>query len=116
MAAAVVCVVSNDAERLRLRLDGPRQGYDTLEYGSKRVKEYFKRPQDVLDAIRSLGRLGLSVSLPDLGSDGQMFFRIQGRTLSVVQILELVDGNNLDSRAIREYGIKERGKAVGRGA
>jgi hypothetical protein len=76
------------------------------------MNEYFKRPQDVLDAIRSLGRLGFSVSLPDFGSDGQMFFRIQGRKLSVGQILELVDENNLDSRAIREYGTKEQGQAA----
>lgn len=55
------------------------------------MNAYFKRPQDVLDAVRSLGRLGLSVSLPDLISDGQMLFTIEGRRLSAAQILELFD-------------------------
>jgi hypothetical protein len=76
------------------------------------MNEYFKRPQDVLEAVRSLGRLGLSVSLPDLRSDGQIFFRIEGRKLSVAQILELFDKNELDPMVIREFGVRERVHAV----
>jgi hypothetical protein len=76
------------------------------------MKEYLKRPQDVLEAVRSLGRLGLSVSLPDLRSDGQMFFRIEGRKLSVAQILELFDKNKLNPMVIREFGAKEQVHAV----
>ena len=89
-------------------------GYDTLENGfeAQQMNEYFKRPQDVLDAVRSLGRLGLSVSLPDLRSDGQMFFRIEGRELSVVQILELFDKNKLNPMVIREFDAKEQVHAV----
>jgi hypothetical protein len=70
------------------------------------MNEYFDRPQDVLDALRSLWRLGLSVSLPDLRSDGQMFFRIEGRKLSVAQIIGLFDNNKLDPVAIRECGFQ----------
>jgi hypothetical protein len=72
------------------------------------MNEYSKRPRDVLEAVRSLGRLGLSVSLPDLRSDGQMFFRIDGRELSVAQILELFDKNKLDPMVIREFGAWEQ--------
>ena len=76
------------------------------------MNEYFKRPQDVLDALRSLGRLRLSVSSPDLKSDGQMFFRIDGHQLSVAQILELFDKNKLDPMVIREFGAKVQVRAA----
>ena len=89
-------------------------GYDTLENGfeAQRMNEYFKRPQDVLEAVRSLGRLGLSVSLPDVRSDGQMFFRIEGRKLSAAQILELFDKNKLDPMVVRRFGAWEQVRVV----
>jgi hypothetical protein len=70
------------------------------------MNDYFRRPREVLDALRFLGRSGLRVSLPELRSGGQMFFKIEERMLSVGQILELVDRNRLDSVAIREYGTQ----------
>lgn len=68
------------------------------------MNEYFRRPQDVLKAIRSLGNLGLSVSLPDLRVNGEMFFRIEGREVSVAHILELHDKNELEATALRQFG------------
>lgn len=62
------------------------------------------RPLDVINAVRSLGKLGLSVSLPNKTSTGEMFFRVEGRDLSVAQILELLDKNELDLGGIRQFG------------
>jgi len=80
------------------------------------MKEYFNRPQDVINAVRSLGRSGLSVSLPDLRANGEMFFRIEGRELSVLQILKLLDEHRLNPKMIREFTAQQRVAAVGCGA
>jgi len=59
------------------------------------VNDYLKRPQDVIDALRSLWNSGLSVSLPELAPNGEMFFKIDGCVLTVAQILELLDRDEL---------------------
>jgi hypothetical protein len=80
------------------------------------MKEYFKRPQDVVNAVRSLGSFGLSVSLPDLRANGEMFFRIEGRELSVLQILELLDEDRLNLKMIRKFTTQQNLAAVSCGA
>lgn len=77
------------------------------------MNEYFRRPLDVIDALRSLVRLGLSVSLPEVRSDGEMFFRIDSRELSVVQILDLADKNKLDPAVIRRVVGQQKAAAAG---
>ena len=67
------------------------------------MKEYVNRPLDVLNAVRSMGRSGFSVSLPHRAADGEMFFKIEGYKLTVAQILELVDKNKLDLVSIRHF-------------
>lgn len=79
------------------------------------MDEYFKRPKDVLDAIKSLGRLGIPVSLPDFRSDGEMFFRIGGHELSVAQMLELFDKKELHAMALRESHGEKQVRAAGSG-
>jgi len=66
------------------------------------VKDYFKRPQDVLNALRSLGSLGLSVSLPQT-ANGEMFFKVDRWELTVAEILELYDNDKLDRAGIRQF-------------
>jgi hypothetical protein len=70
------------------------------------VKDYLKRPQDVVAAVRSLRSEGLSVSLPHQTADGEMFFEIEGYALTVAQILELFDKNELGRAGIRQSGTK----------
>jgi len=80
------------------------------------MNEYFKRAQEVIDAVRSLGRSGLTVSLPDLRANGEMFFKIEGHEFSVPQILELVEGGRLHPKAIREFPARQNIAALGCGA
>jgi hypothetical protein len=72
------------------------------------MKDYFRRSQDLIDAVRSLRRSGLSVSLPHQTANGEMFFEIEGYVLTVAQILELLDKNELDRVSIRQFGAKQR--------
>jgi hypothetical protein len=74
----------------------------------QRVKDYLRRPQDVMDAVQSLRRSGLSVSLPHQTANGEMFFEIDGYVLTVAQILELLDKNELDHVGIRRFAAKGR--------
>jgi len=70
------------------------------------VKDYLKRSQDVIQAVRSLCSSGLPVSLPDLTAEGEMFFKIGGCVLTVAHILELLDKNELGPAGIRQFGAK----------
>jgi hypothetical protein len=79
------------------------------------MNEYFKRPQDVVNAVRFLGRLGLSVSSPNMRTNGEMFFKIEGQELSVVQILELVDNDKLNPMTIRQFAAQRHVRAAGCG-
>ena len=96
-------------ERIRLfqdhsKISGRHQLKSKLEVGN--VKDYVNRPLDVLNAVRSLGRSGFSVSLPDRAADGEMFFKIAGYELTVAQLLELMDRNRLDLVSIRYFAAK----------
>ena len=70
------------------------------------MKDYLKRPLDVMDALRLLRRSGFSVSLPNQSADGVMFFEVEGCALTVAQILELRDTKKLDRVGIRQFGVK----------
>ena len=70
------------------------------------MKDYLKRPLDVIDTLRLLRRSGFSVSLPKQSESGVMFFEIEGCVLSVAQILELRDTKKLDRVGIRQFGGK----------
>lgn len=72
------------------------------------VKDYFRRPRDVVAAVRSLGRLGLSVSLPRQAANGEMCFEIEGCVLSVAQILALWDRDDLNRAAILSLSAKTK--------
>lgn len=76
------------------------------------MKDYLKRPLDVIDALRLLRRSGFSVSLPKQAANGVMFFEVEGYVLTVAQILELRDTKKLDRVGIRQFGlIAERTRA-----
>jgi hypothetical protein len=65
------------------------------------VKDYNERTEDVVNAIRALRRMGMRVGLPHQTADGVMFFQLDDYTLTVTQILELLDQNRLDREGIR---------------
>ena len=66
-----------------------------------RMKDYSERPEDVINAVRSLRRSGMDVGMPCQTPEGTMIFQLDGYTLSVAQILELLDRNRLDRDGIR---------------
>ena len=70
------------------------------------MKEYFQRSQDVVAAIRALGKLGLSVSLPRKAANGEICFQIEGRVLSLTQILTLWDRKELNRSAILKLNTR----------
>ncbi len=70
------------------------------------MKDYLKRPQDVANAVQSLRNAGLSVSLPHQTANREMFFEIEGYVLTVAQILELFDKNELGQAGIHKSGTK----------
>ena len=76
------------------------------------MKDYLKRPQDVMKAVRLLRCSGLSVSLPYQTANQQMCFEVEDWILTAAQILELLDKNNLDPEGIRRSGAK-RSKDAG---
>jgi len=74
------------------------------------VKDYSQRPEDVINAVRSLRRSGMDVGMPFQTPDGTMIFKLGGYTLSVAQILELLDRNQLDREGIRALAEAQGGK------
>jgi hypothetical protein len=65
------------------------------------VKDFNARSGDIVSAVRSLRRAGVRVGLPHQTADGVMFFQLDGYTLTVTQILELLDQNRLNRDGIR---------------
>ena len=65
------------------------------------VNTYGERAGDVVSAILALRRMGMRVGLPHQTADGVMFFQLDDYTLTVTQILELLDKNQLDRDGIR---------------
>jgi hypothetical protein len=65
------------------------------------VKDYAERSEDIVSAIRALRRMGVRVGLPHQTADGVMFFELDDYTLTVAQILELLDKNILNRDSIR---------------
>ena len=72
------------------------------------MKNYLKRPEDVLSALRSLRNSGLHVGLPSQTAAGEMIFQLGDCTLTVAQILELLDKNELDREGIRRLGETQK--------
>ena len=71
------------------------------------LSDHFQRIGDLIKAIRSLRRLGFSVSLPHQTADGIVFFEIDGLAFTVRQILELFDRKQLDRAGIRQFAAKD---------
>jgi hypothetical protein len=71
---------------------------------ARKLKNYLKRPLDVMDALRMLRSSGFSVSLPNQTADGVMFFEVEGCAITAAQILELKDMKKLDRAGIRQCG------------
>ena len=65
------------------------------------MKDFCERPGDIVSAVRSLRRAGMRVGLPYQTAEGVMFFQLDDYTLTVAQILELLDKNQLDRDGIR---------------
>jgi hypothetical protein len=80
----------------------------------QKVKDYIKRPLDVIRAIRSLNSSGSLVSLPFVTASGEMFFKIEGSELTVAQMLRLLEENQLNSMGIRQF-CANRAKVAGAG-
>ncbi len=74
------------------------------------MKDYSERPEDVINAVRSLMGSGMDVGLPFQTSEGTMIFKLDGYTLSVAQILELLDKNRLDRDGIRAFAEAQKKK------
>ena len=77
---------------------------------AQKVKDFVKRPEDVIRAVRAVRRLGLSVSLPYQTASGEMFFEIDGQVLTVAQMLKLMDQNQLDRGGICQVSCKKKGR------
>jgi hypothetical protein len=65
------------------------------------MKDYRKRTEDVTNAVRSLRSSGVCVGMPFQTADGTIMFSLEGYTLSVAQLLELLDRNRLNLDGIR---------------
>jgi hypothetical protein len=65
------------------------------------VKNFCERSGDIVSAIRSLRRAGMRVGLPYQTAEGVMFFELDEYTLTVAQILELLDKKRFDREGIR---------------
>jgi hypothetical protein len=74
---------------------------------AQKLKDFVKRPEDVIRAVR---RLGLSVSLPYQTASGEMFFEIDGHVLTVAQMLKLMDQNQLDRGGICQVSARKKGR------
>jgi hypothetical protein len=72
------------------------------------MKDYTDRREDIVNAVRLLRRRGMNVGLPFQTADGTMIFELDGYTLSVGQILELLDTNRLDRDGIRAVAEAEK--------
>jgi CheY-like chemotaxis protein len=72
------------------------------------VKNYLKRPQDLMHALRSLRSSGMQVGLPFQTPAGEMLFQLDASTLSAAQILELLDKNELDRDGVRKFYLAQK--------
>lgn len=78
------------------------------------MKDYLKRPRDLMKAVQSLRSSGLSVSLPYQAANGQMCFEVEDCILTAAQILELSDKNKLDRDGIWQSGARRTNDDVGK--
>jgi hypothetical protein len=76
------------------------------------VNAYSERSADVVSAIRALRRTGMRVSLPHQTADGVMFFQLDDSTLTVAQILQLLDNNQLNREGIRAQAVTQKNECL----
>jgi hypothetical protein len=72
------------------------------------VNAYSERSAEVVSAIRALRRMGMRVSLPHQTADGVMFFQLDDSMLTVAQILQLLDNNQLNREGIRAQAVTQK--------
>lgn len=72
------------------------------------VNTYGEREGDLVRAIRGLRPTGMRVGLPHQTADGVMFFQLDNYTLTMAQILESLDKNQLDSEGIRTLTVAQK--------
>ena len=72
------------------------------------MKSYSERPGDVINALRSLRRMGMRVGLPFQTAEGVMLFQLDDYTLTAAQMLELLDKNRLDRDGIRSVAEAQK--------
>ncbi len=65
------------------------------------MKNFPERPADVDKALRVLRRQGIRVGLPMQTASGDMLFAVEGFTVTVSQLLELLDRDELDLNGVR---------------
>ena len=61
------------------------------------MKEYTKRPKDIGKAVRLLRQQGVCAGLPMQKADGDMIFSVDDFTITVAQLLDLLDTTLSDS-------------------
>jgi hypothetical protein len=65
------------------------------------MKNFPERPAAVDKALRVLRRQGILVGLPMQSASGDMLFAVEGFTITVNQLLELLDREELDLPGVR---------------
>jgi hypothetical protein len=68
------------------------------------VKDYTKRPKDISNAVRLLRQQGACAGLPMQKADGDMIFSVDDFTITVAQLLDLLDTTLSDSTDARDRG------------
>jgi len=69
---------------------------------ARELADHPERIDDLIKAVRSQRRSGLSVGLPHQTADGLTFFEIDGVVLTVRQIVKLFDKKKLNRAGIRQ--------------
>jgi hypothetical protein len=65
------------------------------------MKNFPERRADVDKALRVLRRQGILVGLPMQTASGEMLFAVEGFTVTVSQLLELLDRDEPDLQGVR---------------
>ncbi len=65
------------------------------------MNNFPERQADVDKALRVLRRQGILVGLPMQNASGDMLFAVEGFTITVNQLLELLDRDALDLQGVR---------------
>jgi len=66
------------------------------------MNSFHDLPADVDKALRVLRHQGILVGLPMQNASGDMLFAVEGFTITVTQLLELLDRDELDLHGVRK--------------